>query len=42
MCKVQWSHYTEEEATWEREKELKANFPSFYSDSSESQGRDSF
>jgi hypothetical protein len=19
MCKVQWSHYTEEEATWERE-----------------------
>jgi hypothetical protein len=42
MCKVQWSHHTEEEATWEREKELKANFPSFYSDSSESQGRDSF
>jgi hypothetical protein len=24
MCKVQWSHHTEEEATWEREEELKA------------------
>jgi hypothetical protein len=28
MCKVQWSHHTEEEATWEREEELKAEFPS--------------
>jgi hypothetical protein len=26
MCKVQWSHHTEEEATWEREEELKAEF----------------
>jgi hypothetical protein len=42
MCKVQWSHHTEEEATWEREEELKAEFPSFFSDLSESQGRDSF
>jgi hypothetical protein len=24
MCKVQWSHHTEEEATWEREEVLKA------------------
>jgi hypothetical protein len=31
MCKVQWSHHTEEEATWEREEELKAEFPSFFS-----------
>jgi hypothetical protein len=23
MCKVQWSHHIEEEATWEREEELK-------------------
>jgi hypothetical protein len=23
MCKVQWSHHTEEEATWEREEELR-------------------
>jgi hypothetical protein len=36
MCKVQWSHHTEEEATWEREGELKAEFPSFFSDPSES------
>jgi hypothetical protein len=42
MCKVQWSHHTEDEATWEREEELKAEFPSFFSDPSESQGRDSF
>jgi hypothetical protein len=42
MCKVQLSHHTEEEATWEREEELKTEFPSFFSDSSKSQGRDSF
>jgi hypothetical protein len=24
MCKVQWSHHTKEETTWEREEELKA------------------
>jgi hypothetical protein len=42
MCKVQWSHDTEEEATWEREEELKVEFPSFFSDPPESLGRDSF
>jgi UTP:GlnB (protein PII) uridylyltransferase len=42
MCKVQWSHCTEKEATWERKEELNAEFPSFFSDPSESQGRDSF
>jgi hypothetical protein len=42
MCKVQWSHRTEEEATWDREEELKAEFPSSISDPSESRGRDSF
>jgi hypothetical protein len=42
MCKVQWSHHTEEEATWERKEELKAEFPCFFSDPSESQGQDSF
>jgi hypothetical protein len=42
MCKVQWSHHTEEEATWEREEELKAEFLSFFFDPSKSQGRDSF
>jgi hypothetical protein len=42
MCKVQWSHHTEEEATWESEEELKTGFPSFFFDPPESQGRDSF
>jgi hypothetical protein len=42
MCKVQWSHHTEEEATWKREKELKVEFPSFFSNPSKSRGRDSF
>jgi hypothetical protein len=42
MCKVQWSHHTEEDATWEREEELKAEFLSFFSDPSEPRGRDSF
>jgi hypothetical protein len=38
MCKVRWSHHTEEEATWEREEELKTEFPRFLSDQSESWG----
>jgi hypothetical protein len=38
MCKVQWSHHTEEEATWKREEELRAEFPSFLSNPSESRG----
>jgi hypothetical protein len=42
MCKVQWSHHTEEEATREREEELKAEFPNFFSNPSVSRGRDSF
>jgi hypothetical protein len=42
MCKVQWSHHTEEEATWEREEELKVEFPNFFSNLSDSRGRDSF
>jgi hypothetical protein len=42
MCKVQWGHHTEEEATWEREEELKTKVPSFFLDPSEFQGRDSF
>jgi hypothetical protein len=27
MCKLQWSHPGEEEATWEREEELHIDFP---------------
>jgi hypothetical protein len=38
MCKVQWSHHIEEEVTWKREEELKVEFPSFFSNLSESQG----
>jgi hypothetical protein len=38
VCKVQWSHHTEEEATWEREEELKAEFPCFFSDLFKSRG----
>ena len=41
MCKVQWSNHSEEEATWEREDQLKADFPEFFSKPSESRGRDS-
>jgi hypothetical protein len=42
ICKEQLTHHIEEEATWEREEELKAEFLSFFSDPSESRGRDSF
>ena len=41
MCKVQWSNHTEEEATWEREDELKEEYPHLFADLSESRGRDS-
>ena len=42
MCKVQWSHHSDEETTSEREDELKAEFPQLFSNPSESRGRDSF
>jgi hypothetical protein len=32
MCKVQWSHHSEDEATWEREDELRAGFPQLFSE----------
>jgi hypothetical protein len=37
MCKVQWSHHTEEKATWEREEEFRVEFLNFFSKPSESQ-----
>jgi acetolactate synthase regulatory subunit len=40
MCKVQWSNHAEDEATWEREDELKEDYPDLFVDPSESQGRD--
>ncbi|WVZ88945.1 hypothetical protein U9M48_035412 [Paspalum notatum var. saurae] len=30
MSRVQWSHHTEAEATWEREDELKATYPTLF------------
>jgi hypothetical protein len=41
MCKVQWSNHTEEEATWEKEDQLKTKFPEIFSNLLESRGRDS-
>jgi hypothetical protein len=31
MFKVQWSHHTEDEATWELEEELKSDYPNLFS-----------
>ena len=41
FCKVQWSHHIEEEATWEREEDLRKDNPHHFADQPESQGRDS-
>jgi hypothetical protein len=30
MCKVRWSHHSEEEATWEREDDLMAKYPELF------------
>jgi hypothetical protein len=32
MYKVQWSHRSEDDATWEREYELRAEFPQLFSE----------
>jgi hypothetical protein len=40
MCKVQSSNHAEDEATWEREEELKEDYPHLF-DPSESRRRDS-
>ena len=41
FCKVQWSHHTEDETTWEREEELLKDHPHLFSSQPESRGRDS-
>jgi hypothetical protein len=41
MCKLQCSNHTEEEATWEKEDQLKAEFPDIFSNPFESRGQDS-
>jgi hypothetical protein len=30
MCKVQRSHHTEDEATWEHEEEVRADYPELF------------
>ena len=40
MCKVQWNRHSDDEATWEREEDLKSEHPHLFQ-SSESQRRDS-
>ena len=30
MCKVQWNRYTKDEATWEREEELRKSYPQLF------------
>jgi hypothetical protein len=40
LCKVQWNHHTEEEATWEREEDLREDHPHLFASQSESRGRD--
>jgi hypothetical protein len=30
MCKVKWGHHSEEEATWEREDDLRAKYPELF------------
>ena len=43
MCRVQWSHHSETEATWEREDELKKTYPDlFLASPAKSRGRDFF
>jgi hypothetical protein len=34
MCKVQWSHHMEDEATWEHKEELRADYPELFSSAS--------
>ena len=41
FCKVQWSHHTEDEATWERKDGLRKDHPHLFSSQPESRGRDS-
>ena len=38
FCKVQWSHHTEEEATWEREEDLRKDHPHLFASQPESRG----
>jgi hypothetical protein len=39
FCKVQWSHHTEEEATWEHEDNLREDHPHLFASLFEARGR---
>ena len=39
--KVLWSHHIEDEATWEREEDLRKDHPHLFTSQPESRGRDS-
>ena len=41
FCKVLWSHHSEEEATWEREEDLRKDHPHLFASQPEFRGRDS-
>jgi hypothetical protein len=41
FCKVEWNHHSEEEATWEREEDLKTEHLHLFDSQPESRGRDS-
>jgi hypothetical protein len=38
FCKVQWSHHSEEEATWEHEENLREDHPHLFATLSEARG----
>jgi hypothetical protein len=38
MCKVQWSHHTEDEATWAHVEELRTDYPKLFLSTSGSRG----
>ena len=40
MCKVQWNKHSVDEATWEREEDLRSDYANLF-EQSKSQGRDS-
>ena len=41
FLKIQWSNHTEEEATWEREDDIREDYPHLFASRAESRGRDS-
>ena len=41
FCKVLWSHHSKEEATWDREEDLRRDHLHLFASQPESRGRDS-